>query len=134
MSTNKHVNDVLQNLRKIMADRNITQATLAEYAGTDASQFSRLMNGSLELRVSHLANIAINLGMDIIDLFTYPHKYVKPATSDDKASLPKMLMQIELDDLQKLEAIKLLFGENHLRYIEIAGTKTGQLSKNDDRK
>ena len=63
-------------IRKIITDNKLSQSEVAKYAGTSPSQFSRMLNGKLALSLQHIANIATELHMDLIDVYTYPAKYV----------------------------------------------------------
>lgn len=67
---------IINNLRKLMNDRGLTQAAMSEYADTSPSQFSKILNGTVQLSLLQLSNIARNLSMSEIDLITYPEKYV----------------------------------------------------------
>lgn len=40
---------IINNLRKIMNDRGLTQVVMAEFADTSPSQFSKILNGSVQL-------------------------------------------------------------------------------------
>ena len=68
---------VIESLLKIMKDEDIKQETLAEYAGISASQMSKVLNGTVQLSLWQLSNIATNLNWKIIDIFTYPDFYKK---------------------------------------------------------
>ena len=62
---------IIDNIRKIIKDRGISQKAMAEYAGTSASQFSKILNGEVQLSLRQISNIATNIGLREIDLFTY---------------------------------------------------------------
>ena len=104
---------VVENLRKIMKDRDITQYRMAEYAGVEPSQFSKIMNGSIQISLWQLSNIATCLNMDIIDIFTYPDKYCRRedvSTSDDL----KTILSIELKAEMKKKVLSALFNKDDL--------------------
>ena len=108
-------NVILNNLRKVMRDRGLTQAAIAEYAGTSASQFSKILNGSVSLSLSQLSDIATRLSMREIDLITYPDIYVK---SDEREQEPvEPVMQIKLSKDKKDQVLKLVFGENNIEIL-----------------
>lgn len=113
ISEDSIVSDVLERLRQIMIDKRITQGTLAEYANVESSQFSKIINGKLELRVSHLANIASSLNMSIIDIFTYPDVYEKKEIGYDKI---KTSVTIEIEGHTKEQILKLISKENGLEF------------------
>lgn len=73
---NSKVHYVVENVRKIMHDENLTQKTMSEFADISESQMSKVFNGSVQLSIWQLSNIASSLQINIIDLFTYPKKFV----------------------------------------------------------
>ena len=65
----KEAHPVVEKLKKIMNDRNLTQKALGDFAGITDSQMSKVFNGSVQLKLWQLSKIAENLQMDIIDIF-----------------------------------------------------------------
>ncbi len=104
---------ILNNLRKIMNDKNLTQSVMASYAKTTPSQFSKIMSGSVQLSLSQLSNIATSLAMREIDLITYPEVYVSRDNLSEKDSVEAVL-QIKLRKERKEEVLKLLFGNTDI--------------------
>ncbi len=120
MKTKKKIEThyLVDNLRKIMVDRNITQAALAEYADTTPSQFSKIMSGQLHLSLLHVSNIARGLNLNEIDLFTYPEIYEKKDLSKDSSHEPiEATLQIKLRKDKKDQVLKLVFGEHNLEIL-----------------
>lgn len=74
---------VVENIRKIIMDKGITQVAASELVGTSASQMSKILNGEVQISIWQISNFATNLGMEIIDVFTYPNKYVKAEDRND---------------------------------------------------
>lgn len=108
------IHPVIEKLRKIINDKGLTQAAMAEFAGTTASQFSKILNGEVQISLWQLSNIATSLNWDIIDLFTYPKKYVSPDKNNDEiiASLT-----IQLKKEKKDQVLKLVFGDNNFEIL-----------------
>ena len=110
--------DLAQQLRKIIKDKNITQATIAEYADISESQFSRVLSGTVQLSLRQLAMIASNLNMREIDIFTYPDRYEKVAPDGTQPSEPiEAVLQIKLQKDKKDQVLRLLFGENDIEIL-----------------
>ncbi|MGB4655416.1 MAG: helix-turn-helix transcriptional regulator [Bacteroidales bacterium] len=114
-NNNNEVDILLNNLRKIMNDKKLTQYNIAGYAGTSESQISRIFSKQVKLSLNQLANIASGLQMPIIDLFTYPEKY-RPL-SEKKRKSTKILMEIDLEDddflqMRLAEALKKTIEQN----------------------
>ena len=57
--------EIISNIRKIMRDRNLTQAAAAEFMGTSESQFSKILNGNVRLSLLQLENFARNLSQGV---------------------------------------------------------------------
>lgn len=105
---------VIDKIRKIIADKGLTQGVAAEYAGTSASQFSKIMNGEVQLSLWQLSNFATNIGMDIPDVFTYPQKYILEGKPSEDV---EAILQIKLKKDRKEQVLKLVFGDNNLEIL-----------------
>ena len=114
-SENKVQKQLVTNLLKIMRDRNITQAALADYMGTSPSQLSKILNGGLNLSLAHISNLAMNLSLREIDIFTYPDKYVSQKAVEDEPV--EAILQIRLTKDKKDQVLKLVFGENDIEIL-----------------
>ena len=105
----KEVHPVVEKLRLIMRDKNLTQKAMAEYAETGDSQMSKIFKGSLQINLWQLSKIASNLQMEVIDIFTYPKKYVdseKVVNNSDKVSIT-----FEVSSDKREHLLKLVMGE-----------------------
>lgn len=106
---------IVANIRKIMAEKNLTQATLAEYTGTSESQFSKILNGKVQLSLWQLENLATNLSLRAIDIITYPLIYQEPKQSDSEAV--EAVLQIKLKKDKKDQVLRLIFGDNDIEIL-----------------
>lgn len=68
------------------------------------------------MSLRQISNIAINLGLREIDLYTYPDVYEKPGQKkfDDEI---RASLTIELNKSKKDQVLKLVFGENNLEIL-----------------
>ena len=73
---------LVQNIKQIRLDKGINQDLIADALNFDVANWSRIENGKQELKVAHLEKIANVLGVNVIDMFTYPHVYVNKDTLD----------------------------------------------------
>lgn len=105
---------LIDNLRKIMTKRGITQAALAEYAGIATSQFSKVMSGSVGLSIPQVANIATSLNMNLIDIFTYPEVYVLESKQKRKIDA---VLQISLSEAQKEKILSAIFDKDIIKLL-----------------
>lgn len=106
---------VLLSLIKIMRDRNLTQAAMAEYMGVSPSHFGKVVRGEVKMSFVQMSNLASNLSMSEIDLMTYPDKYIRVGKPEDDPV--KAVLQIELKKDKKDQVLKLLFGEHNIEIL-----------------
>jgi len=111
------INVILNNIRKIMNDNNLTQAVIAEYADTTPSQMSKIFKGEVQLSLKHLSNIATSLNLRMIDIITYPDVYVKRVSGENGNTPLEAILQIKLQADKKEQVLKLVFGENNLEIL-----------------
>ena len=106
--------DIIKNILAIRKEKGITQEVIADALFVDTSVISNIEKGKRELRVSELEKIANALGVDVVYLITYPYIYEKKIEGEEK--IPKMILQIELENEVKADVVKLAFGD---RVLEI---------------
>ncbi len=106
---------IIQNLVKIKNEKNFTQKAIGQMGGIDESQFSRVLNGSVGLSMDQLEDIASGLGMNVIDIITYPEVYV-PRTSISDDDVEAVLM-VRLKDRKKKEILKSVFGDENIEIL-----------------
>lgn len=105
---------VSENIRKIRTQKGFTQQVIADALHCDDSVISNIENGKRELRVEELDIIANSLGVSVVDLFTWPVKYV-PANEVGK--LPKTTLQVELTKDKQEQVLRLVFGDNYSKLL-----------------
>lgn len=111
---------ILANIIRIRNDKGITQASIAEAIDVDYSTYSKTESGQIKLTVDRLENIANYFNMDIIDIITYPDKYINNnqlSLEGKKQYEPKVILQIELKDNKKEQVMKLILGDNNIDII-----------------
>lgn len=104
-------NQVLENIRKIMSDRRLTQVAIGEMMGAGESSASKIFSGQASLTIDHLSNLASELSISVIDILTYSDK--KKADSDPVEAV----LQIKLKKDKKDQVLKLIFGENNIEIL-----------------
>jgi len=73
----KRIADKLRtNIREIRIARALPQRALADELDLDVSAVCNFENGKRDLRMRDLPVIAAVLGVEVIDLFTWPNRYV----------------------------------------------------------
>lgn len=107
--------EIVVNIRKIMKEKNLTQAVMAEYMGTSESQFSKMLNGKVKLSLRQLENLARNLEMREIDIITYPQRFVEESVA--KSEPVEAVLQIKLKKEKKDQVLKLVFGDKNIEIL-----------------
>lgn len=113
---NEFVQTVLMNLRKIKNDKGLSQETLAEYADTSASQYSKILSGGVQLSLQQLSNIATRLNMRVVDIITYPDVLIEKSRNNNEEPI-EAILQIKLTKDKKDQVLKLVFGENNIEIL-----------------
>lgn len=101
---------VVDNLRKIMVDRHITQVAMGEYMDTSESGVSKIFSGTMALTIDHLANLARRLSLSVTDII----EYGKEKKSEDPV---EAVLQIKLKKDKKDQVLKLVFGDNNIEIL-----------------
>ena len=106
---------VIDNLRKILSIKGLSQKSLVEAMDRDESSVSKVFNGKAKLSLDQLANIASFLGMPVIDIITYPEKYERALGPADEPT--EVFVQLKLKKEKKDQVLKLVFGENDIEIL-----------------
>lgn len=75
--------DIIENIKKIRQEKGLTQLDIAAALDFDQSNWNKIEKGVQQLKVNQLEKIANVLGVQVIDLFTYPKKYVDSSTIEN---------------------------------------------------
>lgn len=105
---------VIENIKTIRLEKGIPQKAIADSLSVDDSVVSNIENGKRELKVSELEIIANCLGVDVIDLFTYPEKYV-PSKGDNGHI--EAILQVRLKAETKEKVLKAVFGDKNIEIL-----------------
>jgi transcriptional regulator with XRE-family HTH domain len=108
--------NILENIARIRKQKGFSQDYLASKLGMKQSGYGMIENGDRGLQYEVLLQIAVAFEMDVVDIITYPHKFID-ATSilKDTFSIDeKVTLQIELKKEKKDQVLKLVFGQNNL--------------------
>ena len=106
---------LVQNIRKVMGERGLSQKMLADRADISEKALSKIMTGQQFLSLFYLSKIARALSVREIDLFTYPDVYVKADKTDSGPA--EVFLQLRLTKEKKEQVLKLVFGENDIEIL-----------------
>jgi len=107
--------NIAKNIYDIRKEKGINQEIIADALCVDTSVISNIEKGKREIKVNELEKIANALKVDVLYLITYPHVYEKKENGDSQ-KMPKVILQIELEDELKADVIRRTFGD---KLIEI---------------
>lgn len=118
---------IVSNIIKLMRDRELKQSTLAEYMNTTQSQISKKLSGELRISLNDLAEMASALSkmaiqsgkqdISVIDLITYPDRYVKVESGEKQDEPIEAVLQIKLQKSKKEQVLRLIFGDNDIELL-----------------
>ena len=97
------MNSILENIDTIRRNRGYSQEYLAMQIGMKQAGFSLIMSGERELKYNTLLQIANALQMSVIDVITFPDKYVM---AKGNGTSTEAVLQIKLDSDKKDQILK----------------------------
>jgi len=76
--------EVVQNIVALRKKMGFKQAIIADAIGCDVSNWSKVETGAQALQIEDLEKIANCFHLRVIDLFTYPERYVRESRPSDR--------------------------------------------------
>jgi transcriptional regulator with XRE-family HTH domain len=110
---------ILENILKIRKQKGFSQDFLASQIGMKQAGYGLIEQGKRSLEYNVLLRIAVAFEMDVVDIITYPERYIDSAViiKDVDSIEEKVMLQIELKKEKKDQVLKLVFGENNLEIL-----------------
>ena len=109
--------NILMNVRKIRENKDYSQEYLASKMNITQAKYARFERGSSKTDLKLLQVFADVVKMNLIDVITYPKKYVDSETLVSFDSDIKAVLQIELKKDKKEKVLELVFGEKNLEIL-----------------
>lgn len=110
--------EVVRNIVKIRTLNRWTKREIALKLNINEASYGRIESGKVALTYNYLARIAKAFDMSVIDVLTYPKKYVEQLHDVCKDPDPvKAVLQIELQNEKKEQILKLVLGEKNLEIL-----------------
>lgn len=106
---------LIQNIVKIRNSKGFTKRSMAEALNINEASYGRIENGKISLSYRQLAQIARCFDMSVIDVISYPYKYVKSDAASDEPV--EAILQIKLKKDKKDQVLRLVFGENNIEIL-----------------
>ena len=104
----ENMNNILKNIDTIRRNKGYSQEYLAMQIGMKQAGFSLIMSGERELKYNTLLQIAKALQMPVIDVITFPDKYV---VAKGHGTSTEAVLQIKLDGDKKDQILNIVLGE-----------------------
>ena len=107
--------EIYQKIREIRLQKSINQQVIADALSVDVAVVSNIEKGKRELRFKEVEIISNLFGMSLVDLITYPDRYVKISQEADEPV--EAVLQIKLKKDKKDQVLKLVFGDNDIEIL-----------------
>lgn len=107
--------NILKNIIQIRNSKGLTKREVATLLKMNEASYGRIESGKIALSYNHLALIASALDISVIDLITYPKKYVEKASSEEEPV--EAILQIKLKKDKKEQVLRLVFGDNNIEIL-----------------
>ncbi|MCR5242996.1 MAG: helix-turn-helix domain-containing protein [Prevotella sp.] len=104
--------EIYEAIKEIRQQKSINQQVIADALHLDVAVVSNIEKGKRDLRVKELEIISKVFEMSVVDLFTYPDRYVKLTQKEDEQV--EAVLQIKLRKDKKDQVLKLVFGDNNI--------------------
>jgi len=91
------MNDILTNIKKIREEMQLSQENVADELGIAQNSYGLIENGKRKLSYDNLAQIAKCFKRDVIDIITYPKKYVDKELFDGSSERISVTFEISPD-------------------------------------
>lgn len=101
---------IYEKIKEIRLEKSLNQKDVANILHVDDSAVSLIENGKRELRYSELEKIASLFGMPVVDIVTWPKKYVEREKQEEGSI--ETIIQLRLTDSLKKKVLQLVFGDN----------------------
>ncbi len=93
-------NSIYDNILKIRKKKGYSQENVASHLGMKQAGYGLIENGNRGLEYNVLLQIAVFFEMDVIDIITYPDKYIdeKTASTSLESKTTRVLVEIDVNN------------------------------------
>jgi transcriptional regulator with XRE-family HTH domain len=110
---------VIENIRILRESKGYSQDYIAELIGITQSSYARFERGATKTDLKTVSLIAQALEMSLIDVITYPEKYVnsKDIPTEIPAHEPEVIVQLKIRGEKKAQILKTVLEGNELEML-----------------
>lgn len=110
------MNTIIENIRTIRESKSYSQEFMAEKMNITQAKYARFERGATKTDLDLVIKTCKVLELELVDLVTYPKKYVDVNTITPESEI-KAILQIELKKDKKDQILRLVLGDNNLEII-----------------
>jgi len=109
--------EILKNIRIIREAKGLSQDQAADIMKISQSQYARFERGATKTDLETLNQFANAIDMSLIDIITFPKKYIDSNQLIIPSQTVEATLQIKLNHNTRDQVLKLVFGENNLEIL-----------------
>ena len=91
------MDNILVNIKKIREEKHLSQENMADDLGMAQNSYGLIENGKRKLTYDKLSQIATVFGCNVVDIITYPKKYVDKELFDGGSERISVTFEISPD-------------------------------------
>jgi transcriptional regulator with XRE-family HTH domain len=107
---------IIQNIEAIRKEKGLKQQVIAEKLGVSQSAYSNYINRNVDMPYSRLTQIANVLGVSVIDIITYPKRYIDADSLMLENNTGKVAVLFEVPPENREMLINLVMKENRNKH------------------
>jgi transcriptional regulator with XRE-family HTH domain len=111
---------ILENIRTLRESKGYSQDYMAVLMGITQSAYARFERGATKTDLQTISSIAQVLKMNLIDVITYPEKYVNSNEISKETTLPEpeVILQIKVIGEKKAQILQSVLGNGELEFLK----------------
>jgi len=113
---------ILKNIRTLRELKGYSQDYMADLLEITQSAYARFERGATKTDLETVSLVAKVFEMELIDLFTYPEKFVniKDIAKETAIQEPEVIVQIKVSGDKKSEILKTVFESSELKLLNFS--------------
>jgi len=100
--------NILENIEIIRKQKGIKQSVMAEKLGINQSAYSNIVTRNTDIPFGRLSQIADILGVSVVDIITYPKRYIDIDSVSVETNTGKVAVLFEVDPSCRDELIQMV--------------------------
>jgi len=106
-------------LKEIREAYGLSTYEMAKCMAITQSAYMRMESGKTKTDLNRLEDFAKVVGMSLIDVITYPQKYVPESNVSPKEQPPEVTIQLKLSEEKRDAVLQTIFGKSGIELINI---------------